>query len=181
MLTIIVARIMLPVSIMFGASPAKTSTVVIAPGPESIGIARGTIEISSFAWASLRAFSLRKCSCPPLSIVKPMPAIKIPPAMRKASTVIEKKLRIKCPIKVKTIKIIPEVIAARLMSARFFLVDVPLVRLTKIGAVLKGLTIVKSDASAAKKNAMVPPRSIGRNVYVLIYIVCVLSFLQMYL
>lgn len=181
MLTTTIAKMRLAVSIMLGASPAKTRTVVIAPGPDKRGMARGTVEMSSLFCASLRAFSVLKCSRPLLSIVIPMPAMNRPPAMRNASMVMLKNDKMKWPTRVNTMSIPPAVSAARLIVASFFFCESPCVKLTNTVAVLKGLTMVKSDASAAKKNARVVPRLIGRNVYVLIYIVCVLLFLQTYL
>src|ERR1700744_3214810 len=82
----------------FCACPTRTMTLVIEPGPASIGIPSGTMPASSF-WAASVVSSLDSCVGERLasSMSKPMSKRMTPPAISNAGSVIPNMRKIYCP------------------------------------------------------------------------------------
>ena len=78
---------------------AIAMAVAIVPGPARMGTARG--ETATLSWASRAAEVASWAWCArddsPWSIVYPIPKTRIPPAMRKAGSVMPKRLKIILP------------------------------------------------------------------------------------
>src|SRR5690625_1825503 len=88
----------------------------IVPGPANMGIANGVIEIDSLVWMSflIDAFSIPLCLLKlPVNSAKPEVAITNPPAIRKDSIEIPKKIKRYLPIKNEKNKITNALIAVR--------------------------------------------------------------------
>lgn len=124
-------------------------TVVFEPGPESIGIARGTTAMSSRLIAS--SISSGVCSIRetlawsiPLATEKRM----IPPAIWKAPIVIEKSSKISVPNTAKTRRTVKATTIALRMIARFASGVALEVRVMKTEVTIIGLMITMSDGNA---------------------------------
>jgi hypothetical protein len=92
------------------------TTVVIAPGPASVGSPSGMMPMSSFPWSTtstascIVVFTPERRAC---SMSAPMPRKMIPPAMRKAGVVIPYSRMIQLPSAVNAISTRTAVITAR--------------------------------------------------------------------
>src|SRR5438309_2454478 len=139
------------------ASAIRTMTVVIAPGPASIGIPRGTIPMASRSKASWRSWAV---SCvrdrSPCIIEKAIEKSKIPPAIRKAGIDVPKNRKMLFPTNAKMSKVIVAASTAFWITRFFTTGGYDRVRTTKKVIAPTGFTIAKI---ATKVVAAKPTRS----------------------
>ena len=128
------------------ASSINTIALVIAPGPQSIGIAKGVMAISlaAFVISSFPPFIGESLA---FSMSKPTTKNIAPPTILKLSTEIPKNLNRNCPEKAKPRIIRSAAKTARLAIRSFSLRPISDVRPKKTGRILIGFTSVKNDVN----------------------------------
>src|SRR2546422_1094356 len=139
------------------ASAMRTITVVIAPGPASIGMPRGTIPMASRSRASCRSWAVswvRERS--PFIIEKAIEKSKIPPAIRKAGIEVPKNRKMLFPTNAKMSMVIVAASTAFSITRFFTTGGYERVRTTKKVIAPTGVTIAKT---ATKVVAVNPTRS----------------------
>src|SRR5438132_7943227 len=139
------------------ASAIRTMTVVIAPGPASIGIPRGTIPMASRSKASWRSWAV---SCvrdrSPCIIEKAIEKSKMPPAIRKAGIEVPKNRKILFPTNAKMSRVTVAASTAFSITRFFTTGGYDRVRTTQKVIAPTGFTIAKI---ATKVVAAKPTRS----------------------
>src|SRR2546427_2362221 len=139
------------------ASAMRTITVVMAHGPGSFGMRRGTIPIASRSKPSCRSWAVswvRERS--PCIIEKAIEKSKIPPAIRKAGIEVPKNRKMLFPTNAKMSKVIVAASTAFSITRFFTTVGYDRVRTTKKVIAPTGVTIAKI---ATKVVAAKPTRS----------------------
>src|SRR2546427_2234978 len=143
------------------ASAMRTITVVIAPGPASIGMPRGTIPMASRSRASCRSWAVSWVrERTPWMIEKAIEKSKIPPAIRKAGIEVPKNRKMLFPTNAKMSRVTVAASTAFSITRFFTTGGYDRVRTTKKVIAPTGFTIAKiaTKVVAAKptRSAMVP-------------------------